>query len=136
MGWLDSITNSININFNKLQEIVENRGALCAAAHGVPGLDTTQQLNSSIIAGKLFSNLMSVFMFDLLLMEMFYQIQEKYSLYTPYSHNHQIMKISTVLSVSTLPVTVTGSSELEIANKHYHQQEPIEQRSRVRSSHK
>jgi len=63
---------------------------------------------------------MSVFMFDLLLMEMFYQIQEKYTLYTPYSHNHQIMKISTVLSVSTLPVTVTGSSELEIANKHYH----------------
>ena len=72
------------------------------------------------IAGKLFSNLKSVFMFNLLLMEMFYLVQEKYTLCTSYSHNHQIMKVSTVLSVSTLPITVTRSSELEIANKHYH----------------
>ena len=27
MRWLDSITNSVDINLNKLQEIVEDRGA-------------------------------------------------------------------------------------------------------------
>ena len=27
MGWLDNITNSVNMNFSKLWEIVEDRGA-------------------------------------------------------------------------------------------------------------
>ena len=35
MRWLDSITDSINMNLSKLQEIVEDRGASCAAVHGV-----------------------------------------------------------------------------------------------------
>ena len=33
--WLDGITESINMNFSKLQEIVKDRGAGCVVVHGV-----------------------------------------------------------------------------------------------------
>ena len=35
MRWLDSITDSVDMNFSRLQEIAEDRGARCAAVHGV-----------------------------------------------------------------------------------------------------
>ena len=35
MKWLDNITDSIDMNLSKLREIVENRGAWCAAVHEV-----------------------------------------------------------------------------------------------------
>ena len=35
MRWLDSITDSMDMNWSKLQEIVEDRGAWHATVHGI-----------------------------------------------------------------------------------------------------
>ena len=39
--WLDSITDSMNMNLSKLRETVEDKGAWWAAVHGATKLDVT-----------------------------------------------------------------------------------------------
>ena len=46
MKWLDSITDLTNMNFSKLWEIIEDRGAWHAVVHGVTKSKTRQCLNS------------------------------------------------------------------------------------------
>ena len=53
MRWLDDITNSMDMSLSKLREMVKDREAWHAAAHGVWKIQTWLQVSRSVVSDSL-----------------------------------------------------------------------------------
>ena len=56
MRWLDSITESMDMNYSKVREIAEDRGAWCATVQGLAGVghDLLTEQQQACLRIKLF----------------------------------------------------------------------------------